>query len=144
MGVNLCHNEDRKVWRKEAKSQDIYLRLLVQLYLFLACRTNSAFNKVVLKRLFTSQTNQTPIPSLNDQENEVCALHGTSNAQNTMSSPKSWGTGLLSGPRKGLVVSRHFGKAPGTPHSHSKPYVRSKGQKFKHARGRRASQGYRN
>ncbi|KAG3288029.1 RPL18-like [Ictidomys tridecemlineatus] len=34
MGVNIRHNKDRKVWRKEPKSQDIYLRLLVKLYRF--------------------------------------------------------------------------------------------------------------
>ena len=30
----------------------------------------------------------------------------------------------------------------GVPGSHSKPYVRSKGKKFEHARGRRRSCGY--
>ncbi|ERE83379.1 60S ribosomal protein L18-like protein [Cricetulus griseus] len=35
---------------KEPKGQDIYLRLLVKLYRFLARRTNSTFNQVVLKR----------------------------------------------------------------------------------------------
>ncbi|WP_447407291.1 hypothetical protein, partial [Clostridium perfringens] len=39
---------------------------------------------------------------------------------------------------------RHFDKAPGTPHSHTKPYVRSKVLKFERARGRRASRGYKN
>jgi len=30
----------------------------------------------------------------------------------------------------------------GVPHSHTKPYVRSKGRKFEKARGRRRSCGY--
>ncbi|PNJ41259.1 RPL18 isoform 11, partial [Pongo abelii] len=30
MGVDIRHNKDRKVRRKEPKSQDIYLRLLVK------------------------------------------------------------------------------------------------------------------
>uniref|UniRef100_A0A2K5F1F8 Large ribosomal subunit protein uL15/eL18 domain-containing protein n=1 Tax=Aotus nancymaae TaxID=37293 RepID=A0A2K5F1F8_AOTNA len=34
-GVDIRHNEDRKVRPKEPKSQDIYLRLLVKLYRFL-------------------------------------------------------------------------------------------------------------
>lgn len=34
---------------------------LPQLYRFLARRTNSAFNKVVLKRLFMSRTNRPPL-----------------------------------------------------------------------------------
>lgn len=61
MGVDIRHNKDRKVRRKEPKSQDIYLRLLVKLYRFLARRTNSTFNQVVLKRLFMSRTNRPPL-----------------------------------------------------------------------------------
>ncbi|XP_074075916.1 large ribosomal subunit protein eL18 [Macrotis lagotis] len=188
MGVDIRHNKDRKVRRKEPKSQDIYLRLLVKLYRFLARRTNSTFNKVVLKRLFMSRTNRPPLSlsrmirkmKLPGRENKtavvvgtvtddvriqdvpklkVCALRVTSNARSrilkaggkiltfdqlAMSSPKGRGTVLLSGPRKGRQVYRHFGKAPGTPHSHTKPYVRSKGRKFERARGRRASRGYKN
>uniref|UniRef100_A0A8C9BUY0 Large ribosomal subunit protein uL15/eL18 domain-containing protein n=1 Tax=Phocoena sinus TaxID=42100 RepID=A0A8C9BUY0_PHOSS len=90
---------------------------------------------------------------------KVCSLRVSSCAQSliltaggkiltfdqlALDSPKSCGTVLLSGPRKGREVYRHFGKAPGTPHRHTKPYVRSKGQKFEHARGRRASHGYKN
>ncbi|OCT70776.1 hypothetical protein XELAEV_18037699mg [Xenopus laevis] len=61
MGIDIRHNKDRKVRRKEPKSQDIYLRLLVKLYRFLARRTNSSFNRVVLKRLFMSRTNRPPL-----------------------------------------------------------------------------------
>ena len=39
--------------------------------------------------------------------------------QLALESPKGRGTVLLSGPRKGREVYRHFGKAPGTPHSHT-------------------------
>uniref|UniRef100_A0A0D9S9F8 Large ribosomal subunit protein uL15/eL18 domain-containing protein n=1 Tax=Chlorocebus sabaeus TaxID=60711 RepID=A0A0D9S9F8_CHLSB len=188
MGVDIPHNKDRKVRRKEPKSQDIYLRLLVKLYRFLARRTNSTFNQVVLKRLFMSRTNRPPLSlsrmirkmKLPGRENKtavvvgtitddvrvqevpklkVCALRVTSRARSrilraggkiltfdqlTFDSPKGCGTVLLSGPRKGREVYRHFRKAPGTPHSHTKPYVRSKGRKFERARGRRASRGYKN
>ena len=90
---------------------------------------------------------------------QVCALRVSSRARSrilkaggkiltfdqlALESPKGRGTVLLSGPRKGREVYRHFGKAPGTPHSHTKPYVRSKGRKFERARGRRASRGYKN
>uniref|UniRef100_A0A8C8UM66 Large ribosomal subunit protein uL15/eL18 domain-containing protein n=1 Tax=Peromyscus maniculatus bairdii TaxID=230844 RepID=A0A8C8UM66_PERMB len=156
--------------------------------IFLARRTNSTFNQVVLKRLFMSRTNRPPLSlsrmirkmKLPGQENKiavvvgtvtddvrilkvpklkVCALWVSSRAQSgilkaggkiltfdqlALKSPKGRGTVLLSGPRKGREVYRHFGKAPGTPHSHTKPYVRSKGQKFERARGRRASRGYKN
>ncbi|KAM7170781.1 large ribosomal subunit protein eL18 [Macrochelys suwanniensis] len=188
MGVDIRHNKDRKVRRTEPKSQDIYLHLLVKLYRFLARRTNSCFNKVVLKRLFMSRTNRPPLAlsrmirkmKLPGRDNKtavvvgtitddirihdipklkVCALRVTQGARSrilkaggqimtfdqlAMAAPKGQGTVLLSGPRKGREVYRHFGKAPGTPHSHTKPYVRSKGRKFERARGRRASRGYKN
>ncbi|MEQ2286514.1 60S ribosomal protein L18, partial [Ameca splendens] len=187
-GVDIRHNKDRKVHRKEPKSEDIYLRLLVKLYRFLARRTNAPFNKVVLRRLFMSRTNRPPISisrlirkmKLAGRENKVavvvgtvtddvriqdvpklkiCALRVTDGArrrilkaggqvmtfdQLALSSPKGHGTVLLSGPRKAREVYRHFGKAPGTPHSHTKPYVRSKGRKFERARGRRSSRAYKN
>ncbi|XP_064416819.1 60S ribosomal protein L18 [Latimeria chalumnae] len=188
MGVDIRHNKDRKVHRKEPKSQDIYLRLLVKLYRFLARRSNSNFNRVVLKRLFMSRTNRPPlslsrlIRKMNLAGREcktavvvgtvtddvrihdipklkVCALRVTGGARSrilkaggeiitfdqlALASPKGENTVLLSGPRKAREVYRHFGKAPGTPHSHTKPYVRSKGRKFERARGRRASRGYKN
>ncbi|MBN3299250.1 RL18 protein, partial [Amia calva] len=187
-GVDIRHNKDRKVHRKEPKSQDIYLRLLVKLYRFLARRSTAPFNRVVLKRLFMSRTNRPPISmsrlirkmKLAGRENKtavvvgtvtddvriqdipklkVCALRFAEGArrrilkaggqvmtfdQLALATPKGQGTVLLSGPRKGRQVYRHFGKAPGTPHSHTKPYIRSKGRKFERARGRRASRGYKN
>ncbi|CAO2632924.1 60S ribosomal protein L18 [Lemmus lemmus] len=166
MGVDIRHNKDRKVRRKEPKSQDIYLRLLVKLYRFLARRTNSTFNQVVLKRLFMKNKTAVVVGTVTDDVRilevpklKVCALRVSSRARSrilkaggkiltfdqlALESPKGRGTVLLSGPRKGREVYRHFGKAPGTPHSHTKPYVRSKGRKFERARGRRASRGYKN
>merc|ERR1711931_440093 len=188
MGIDIRHNKDRKVHRKEPKSEDIYLRLLVKLYRFLARRTNAPFNRVVLRRLFMSKTHRPPLAisrlirkmKLPGRENltavvvgtitddvriqkipklKVCALKVTDGArrrilkaggkvmtfdQLALAAPKGQGTVLLSGPRKGREVYRHFGKAPGTPHSHTKPYVRSKGRKFERARGRRARCGYKN
>merc|ERR1712042_292714 len=186
MGVDIRHNKDRKVHSKEPKSEDIYLRLLVKLYRFLARRTNAPFNRVVLRRLFMSKTHRPPLASsrlirkMPGRENltavvvgtvtddvriqkipklKVCALKVTDGArrrilkaggsvvtfdQLALSSPKGKGTVLLSGPRKGREVYRHFGKAPGTPHSRTKPYIRSKGRKFERARGRRARCGYKN
>ncbi|XP_034029546.1 60S ribosomal protein L18 [Thalassophryne amazonica] len=224
MGVDIRHNKDRKVRRKEPKSEDIYLRLLVKLYRFLARRSNAPFNKVILRRLFMSRSNRPPLhltpgqstPSLFSTLNDtlsdsvmpvsalqaalalccglptirkmklpgrddkiavvvgtvsddiriqdipklkICALRITSGARHrilkaggqvmtfdqlALAAPKGQNTVLLSGPRKARKVYRHFGKAPGTPHSHTKPYVRSKGRKFERARGRRASRAYKN
>uniref|UniRef100_A0A4X2JWZ8 Large ribosomal subunit protein uL15/eL18 domain-containing protein n=1 Tax=Vombatus ursinus TaxID=29139 RepID=A0A4X2JWZ8_VOMUR len=85
MGVHIRHNKDRKVRRKEPKSTDIYLRLLGKLYRFLDCRTNSTFNKVVLKRLFMSRTNRPPLSlsrmirkmKLPGRENKTAVVVGT-------------------------------------------------------------------
>ena len=62
--------------------------------------------------------------------------------QLALQAPKGQNTILLQGPRRAREAVRHFGPAPGVPHSHSKPYVRSKGRKFERARGRRKSCGY--
>lgn len=43
------------------KSEDPYLLLLVKLYRFLARRTDSRFNKTVLRRLFMSKINRPPV-----------------------------------------------------------------------------------
>uniref|UniRef100_A0A8C7EQJ6 Ribosomal protein L18 n=1 Tax=Neovison vison TaxID=452646 RepID=A0A8C7EQJ6_NEOVI len=133
MGVDIRHNKDRKVRRKEPKSQDIYLRLLVKLYRFLARRTNSTFNQVVLKRLFMSRTNRPPL-SLSRMIRKM-KLPGRENKTAVVVGTITYDVRVQEVPKL---------KAPGTPHSHTKPYVRSKGRKFERARGRRASRGYKN
>ncbi|EFO88317.1 hypothetical protein CRE_16483 [Caenorhabditis remanei] len=64
--------------------------------------------------------------------------------QLALRSPKGENTVFLQGPRSAREAEKHFGPAPGVPHSHTKPYVRSKGRKFERARGRRASRAYKN
>merc|ERR1712121_615534 len=181
MGVDICHKNKRKSVRKEPKSQDIYLRLLVKLYRFLARRTNAKFNKIVLKRLFMSKTNRPPMsiarvvrnmkkPGREDKvavivgtvtddvrildlpRLKICCLHMTERArarvlkaggqimtfdQLAVKSPKGQNTVIMQGPRTSRKAYRHFGKAPGVPHSHTAPMVRHKGRKFEQARGRR-------
>lgn len=88
---------------------------------------------------------------------KVCALKVTERArgrilkaggeiitfdQLALKSPKGQNTVLLQGRRKAREAYRHFGKAPGVPHSKTAPFVRSKGRKFEKARGRRSSRGY--
>jgi len=51
----------RGTHRKAPKSDNVYLKLLVKLYRFLARRTDSSFNKVVLRRLFMSRINRPPV-----------------------------------------------------------------------------------
>ncbi|KAG1371270.1 putative 60S ribosomal protein L18-2 [Cocos nucifera] len=63
--------------------------------------------------------------------------------QLALRAPLGQNTVLLRGPKNAREAVKHFGKAPGVPHSHTKPYVRSKGRKFERARGRRNSRGFR-
>ncbi|CAH7434580.1 unknown_gene_8381 [Phodopus roborovskii] len=148
MGVDIRYNKDRKFRRQEPGHLSAAARQAAQ---------------VVQKRLFMSRTNRPPLSlprmirklKFPGRENKVvgtvtddvrilevpklkvCALRVSSRAEGR-------GTVLLSGPRKGREVYQHFGKAPGTPHSHTKPYVCSKCRKFERTRGRRASRGYKN
>merc|ERR1711920_755830 len=61
MGIDIQHHHVKKGNRTAPKSEDPYLLLLVKLYRFLARRTNSNFNRVVLKRLCMSKTNRPPM-----------------------------------------------------------------------------------
>ncbi|KAL1518061.1 hypothetical protein ABEB36_001742 [Hypothenemus hampei] len=187
MGIDINHKYDRKVRRTAPKSQDVYLRLLVKLYRYLARRTGSKFNKIILKRLFMSRIHRPPISiaklvrhmkkpgregltavvvgTITDdnrifgeiQKLSVCALRVTEKArarilkaggevitfdQLALRAPTGTKTVLLQGRRTAREANKHFGLAPGVPHSHTKPLVRSKGRKFERARGRRRSCGY--
>lgn len=62
--------------------------------------------------------------------------------QLALASPTGNNTVLMQGKRSTREACKHFGRAPGVPHSHTRPYVRSKGRKFERARGRRTSCGY--
>ncbi|GLV43852.1 Ribosomal protein L18 [Carabus blaptoides fortunei] len=186
MGIDINHKHDRKVRRTEPKSEDVYLRLLVKLYRFLARRTGSKFNEIILKRLFMSKINRPPISlarivrlmkkpgregltavivgAVTDDQRiwevpklSICALRVSEKArarilkaggeiitfdQLALRAPTGKKTVLMQGRRKAREAVKHFGPAPGVPHSHTKPFVRSKGRKFERARGRRKSCGY--
>ncbi len=94
---------------------------------------------------------------LNIPKIRVCALRVTERAreriikaggevltfdQLALLAPTGKNTMLMQGKRNAREAVMHFGKAPGVPHSHTRPYVRSKGRKFERARGRRTSCGY--
>ncbi|KAI0472583.1 ribosomal protein L18e/L15P [Xylariaceae sp. FL0804] len=59
--IDLTKHHARGTHRKAPKSDNVYLKLLVKLYRFLARRTDSSFNKVVLRRLFMSRINRPPV-----------------------------------------------------------------------------------
>ena len=62
MGIDLEKGgRIKKGGRKAPKSENPYLALLVQLYGFLARRTDAKFNGIVLKRLFMSRTSRPPM-----------------------------------------------------------------------------------
>lgn len=62
MGIDLKdRGRTKSTRRKVLKSDNPYLKLLVELYQFLARRTGSAFNKVVAKRLMMAQRFKAPV-----------------------------------------------------------------------------------
>lgn len=69
--------------RTAPKSENVYLKLLVKLYRFLARRTDSAFVKTVLKRLFMSRTNRPPLSLsalarfMREKDDKIAVLVGT-------------------------------------------------------------------
>ncbi|EFA81076.1 S60 ribosomal protein L18 [Heterostelium album PN500] len=58
MAVDRSHRFARKTGRKTLVSKNPYLSLLVKLYKFLARRTGSKFNKIVLRRLIQTRSNK--------------------------------------------------------------------------------------
>ncbi|GAB7341250.1 hypothetical protein MBLNU457_7527t1 [Dothideomycetes sp. NU457] len=61
MGIDLDRHHVKSGHRKVAKSDNPYIALLVKLYRFLARRTDSNFNKVMLRRLMMSKINRPPM-----------------------------------------------------------------------------------
>ena len=62
MGIDLVSGGRIKLHKqRKLRAKNIYHRLLVKLYKFLARRTNSKFNKCVLKRLLNSRVNRAPV-----------------------------------------------------------------------------------
>jgi len=62
MGIDL-DRRGRAISRRnrEMRSPNVYLRLTAKLYKFLARRTNSKFNKIVLRRLNSSRVSKAPV-----------------------------------------------------------------------------------
>merc|ERR1712178_526853 len=69
--------------RKAPTTENVYIRLLVKLYRFLARRTEAKFNQVVLKRLFMSRHNRPPLSLsklakfMRGKEEKMAVLVGT-------------------------------------------------------------------
>ncbi|RWV90949.1 hypothetical protein GW17_00046807 [Ensete ventricosum] len=142
-GIDLvAGGRSKKARRTAPRSDDVYLKLLVK------------DNKIaVIVGTVTDDKRVYEVPAL-----KVTALRFTETArarilkaggecltfdQLALRAPLGQNTVLLRGPKNAREAVRHFGKAPGVPHSNTKPYVRSKGRKFERARGRRNSRGFR-
>ena len=125
---------------------------LQRVFRLLKNRNAKENNVAVVVGTVTNDLRLMDVPKL-----RICALRVTERArerilksggeiltfdQLALLSPTGSNTVLIQGKRTSREACRHFGRAPGVPHSHSKPYVRSKGRKFEKARGRRTSCGY--
>jgi len=164
--------------KTQSRSTNLYHGLLVRLYKFLTRRTESEFNRIVLRRLMASRVNRQPVSisrvlrNLKGKEDKIAvvvatvtndsrlldvpklriaALKFTDAArqrilhaggecltfdQLVLKAPTGSNTVFLRGPLN-REQRRHFGPAPGSKHSHTKPYVRAKGRKFEQGKGRR-------
>jgi len=61
MGIDIKAGGRVKTKQRKAKTTNPYLKLLIKLYKFMARRTDSKFNKVVLKRLNFARRNKAPM-----------------------------------------------------------------------------------
>ncbi|RWW84931.1 hypothetical protein BHE74_00006458, partial [Ensete ventricosum] len=136
-GIDLvAGGRSKKARRTAPRSDDVYLKLLVKVCFFFF---RSLYDYLMV---VTCLVRMRQLPSLIIQDylhkvGKNCLIvfliaYRTINVQV-----------LLRGPKNAREAVRHFGKAPGVPHSNTKPYVRSKGRKFERARGRRNSRGFR-
>eukprot|EP01016_Furgasonia_blochmanni_P036227 TRINITY_DN410_c0_g1_i1.p1 TRINITY_DN410_c0_g1~~TRINITY_DN410_c0_g1_i1.p1 ORF type:complete len:206 (-),score=96.97 TRINITY_DN410_c0_g1_i1:300-917(-) len=171
MGVDIFRGgriPNRKF--RQTTSSNVYLKLLIRLYTFLARRTDSKFNQAVLKRLNQSRTIRYPLSIsklikltkkaqnkivvvvanvINDErllkvpKLTVCALRFSEKArerilaaggqvltfdQLALRAPTGSNTVLLRGTRSREAL-KHFGAAPGSKGSHTKPYNRHPNKK---------------
>ena len=84
MGVDI--EAGGKKWDKNTRrvtSTDLYLKLLIKLYKFLARRTGSKFNKVISKRLAMSRNSRPPLSLkhiakyMKGKETKTCVVVGS-------------------------------------------------------------------
>uniref|UniRef100_A0A8I5QZJ0 Large ribosomal subunit protein uL15/eL18 domain-containing protein n=1 Tax=Papio anubis TaxID=9555 RepID=A0A8I5QZJ0_PAPAN len=113
MGVDIRHNKDGKVPRKEPKRQDIYLRLLVKLYRFLANGRRAASGGAQTEGMCTARNQPGPQPHPQGRGQD---LHfrpaGPGLPQGLRHSPALWSS---QGPR-GVPAFRQGPRNPTQPH----------------------------
>merc|ERR1711935_1262734 len=137
MGIDLVkRGRIKKSNKRNTRSTNLYQHLLIKLFRFLSRRTDSSFNKTVLRRLVSSRINRPPISIskiaqlLKGQDKiAVAALRFTESArarivaaggrcltldQLAMTTPTGTNTVLLRA-SKDREAKRHFGRAAGLP-----------------------------
>ncbi|KAK9477278.1 ribosomal protein L18e/L15P [Lipomyces japonicus] len=86
MGIDSTKKQHVKSSHRAAPASDnVYLKLLVKLYRFLARRTDAKFNQIILRRLFLSKANRPPVSiariskALSEKvnENKIIVVVGT-------------------------------------------------------------------
>mmetsp|Transcript_11973 Transcript_11973/g.12054 ORF Transcript_11973/g.12054 Transcript_11973/m.12054 type:complete len:182 (+) Transcript_11973:28-573(+) len=84
MGVDLVAGGKKpNLNRRKVTTTNLYLRLLLKLYKFLARRTESGFNKVIAKRLAMSRHNRPPLSLkhiakyMTGKESKTCVIVGS-------------------------------------------------------------------
>jgi len=107
MGIDIKaggRKATKKRCRTAPKSENLYLRLLVKLYRFLARRTDAKFNKTVLKRLFASNTNK---PALSIKGlGKFMALEGNASKTAVVVGPVTDDVRLLAVPKLSVCALR--------------------------------------
>ncbi|ORY84347.1 50S ribosomal protein L18e [Protomyces lactucae-debilis] len=94
MGLDIQKHHVKKGARQAPKSDNVYLALLVKLYRFLSRRTDSKFNKVILRRLFMSKTNRPPmsiskvVRELNGKDQTVAVVGTITDDVRMLQTPK--------------------------------------------------------
>merc|ERR1711990_621493 len=62
MGIDLVkRGRIKNSNKKDTRSTNLYIHLLIKLFRFLVRRTDSGFSKTVLRRLISSRTNRPPM-----------------------------------------------------------------------------------
>merc|ERR1712080_432760 len=117
--------------RTAPKSDNVYLKLLVKLYSFLARRTDAPFNKVILKSLYLSKINRPPVSVSRISRALKNGGEAITLDQLALRAPKGQNTLIVRGPRNAREAVRHFGFGP---HKGKAPRILSKGRKFERAR----------
>ncbi|RWW31166.1 hypothetical protein GW17_00004216 [Ensete ventricosum] len=134
LGIDLvAGGRSKKASRTAPKSDDVHFNLLVELSLAL-------YDVPALKVTALKFTETVRARILNGKARTAWYIPVQ---QLTSTRTGRYRAVLLRGPKNAREAVKHFGKAPGVPHSYTNPYARSKVRQFERAGGRRNGRGFR-